>query len=49
LRIVAFSAASLAFPLLGHGGCLQFINATFLDADRFVELETNPFYQGIVT
>ncbi len=46
--IVAFSAAPLPYPLLGHCGCLEFINAKFLDADRLVELETNRLYPGIV-
>jgi hypothetical protein len=47
--VVIFCPAPLPYPLLGHSGCLEFINATFLDVDRVVELETNPAYQGSVT
>jgi hypothetical protein len=44
--VVGFSPAPLRYPILGQAGCLQFIDARFLGADRAVELETNRAYPG---
>jgi hypothetical protein len=44
--VIAFSPAPLHYPILGQGGCLQYIDARFLGADLMVELETNPSYPG---
>ena len=47
--VVAFSPAPIRYPILGQGGCLQFMDAYFLGADLVVELETNPSYPGTTT
>jgi hypothetical protein len=47
--IVGFSPAPIRYPLLGTGGCLQFMDARFRGADRIVELETNPTFPGTAT
>jgi hypothetical protein len=44
---VAFSAAPIRYPLLGQAGCLQYLDATFLGADRVAMLDLNPSYPGI--
>jgi hypothetical protein len=41
--IVAFSAASVRYPLLGMAGCLQFLDAHFLGAKQVLELEGTAF------
>ena len=38
---VGFTAAPLAYALLGQRGCLEFFDAKFRGADQFVELELN--------
>jgi hypothetical protein len=43
-----FTPAPLAYALLGHGGCLEFLDATFRGADQVVDLETNRTFPGIV-
>jgi hypothetical protein len=42
--IVAFTAASIRYPLLGVCGSLEFLNVRFLGADRRLELEPNSAY-----
>lgn len=37
--IVAFTGASIRYPLLGVCGCLEFLNAQFLGADQRLEIE----------
>lgn len=44
--VVAFSPAPIRYPLLGQAGCLQFLDARFLGADRIAELETNHTFPG---
>ena len=44
--IVAFSYAAIRYPLLGHCGFMEYIEAKFLDADRRLELEPNSWYPG---
>ncbi len=44
--VVAFSPASIRYPILGISGCLEFFDARFLGADRFAELEPNRSYPG---
>ena len=39
--IVAFTQASVRYPVLGICGCLEFFSARFLGDDRIVELEPN--------
>jgi hypothetical protein len=36
---VAFSAASMRYPLLGVAGCLEYFDVKLLGKDRVVELE----------
>src|SRR4051794_6617077 len=43
---VAFSTATIAYPLLGLAGCLQYFDARFRGADRTIELEANWTYPG---
>lgn len=38
---VAFSPASMRYPLLGVNGCLEFLDAKFLGKNRVLELEPN--------
>ena len=45
---VGFTPAPLSYALLGHRGCLDFLDAKFCGADQVVELETNRRYPGIV-
>jgi hypothetical protein len=45
--VVGFSPAPLRYPILGQSGCLQFLDANFLGADRWVELTTNPTFAGM--
>ena len=45
---VGFSQAPLRYPILGIGGCLEFFDARFLGESRFVELETNRSYPGMI-
>jgi hypothetical protein len=47
--VVGFSPAPLRYPILGQAGCLQFIDARFLGADRMSELEINRDYPGSCT
>jgi hypothetical protein len=44
--VIAFSPAAIPYALLGHGGCFQFLDVRFLDADRFVEFEDNRNWRG---
>jgi hypothetical protein len=46
--VVAFSPASIRYPILGRGGCLQFLDATFYGLDQFVTLQPNSSYPGTV-
>jgi hypothetical protein len=39
--IVGFSPINMRYPLLGIGGCLEFLDAKFCGKDRVVELEPN--------
>lgn len=43
---VAFSPATIPYPLLGVAGCLQYFDSRFRGADRTVELEANWTYPG---
>jgi hypothetical protein len=45
---VGFTAAPLSYALLGHRGCLEFLDATFRGADQVAELETNRTFPGMV-
>jgi hypothetical protein len=47
--VVGFSPAPIRYPILGQAGCLQFIDADFLGADRMAELEINRDYPGMCT
>jgi hypothetical protein len=47
--VVGFSPAPLRYPILGQSGCLEFLDARFLGADRILELETNRAYAGTQT
>jgi hypothetical protein len=44
--VVAFSPAAIRYPILGRGGCLQFLDATFYGLDQFVTLQPNSSYPG---
>ncbi|SRR6266849_2734983 len=44
--VVAFSPATIRYPILGTCGCLQFFDARFLGADRVAELNANRSYPG---
>ena len=44
--LVAFTTAPLRYPLLGHCGFFEYIEAKFLDASRIIELEPNSAYPG---
>ncbi|HYV38084.1 MAG TPA: hypothetical protein VE988_20530 [Gemmataceae bacterium] len=46
---VGFSSAPLAYPLLGHQGCLEYMDANFCGADHVVELDVNRLFPGTVT
>ncbi len=46
--IVGFSPAPMPYPFLGHCGCIQFLDAKFLDSDRVVEFEPNRLFRGTV-
>jgi hypothetical protein len=39
--IVAFTGASIRYPLLGLCGCLEFLNVHFFGADYRIEIEPN--------
>jgi hypothetical protein len=43
---VAFSPAPLPYVLLGHNGCLEYFDATFLGQQLVVKLEINASYPG---
>ena len=43
---IAFTAAKLAYPLLGFGGFVQFFDATFRGGLEEVELTVNALYPG---
>jgi hypothetical protein len=45
---VGFSAAPIAYALLGIRGCLQFFDAIFCGKDLAVELTINRSFQGTV-
>ena len=45
---VGFTPAPLAYALLGHRGCLEFLDAKFCGADQVVEIEVNRMFPGIV-
>jgi hypothetical protein len=47
--LVAFSPASIRYPILGQGGCLHFLDAGFFGLDRIVTLQPNPSYPGTMT
>ena len=44
---VGFTPAPLAYALLGHRGCLDFLDAKFCGADQVVEIEVNRMFPGI--
>lgn len=44
--VVAFSPASLKYPILGNASCLEYFDVRFLGADLIVELEPNWKYPG---
>jgi hypothetical protein len=44
--VVAFSPASIRYPILGRGGCLQFLDVAFYGLDLVVTLQTNLSYPG---
>ena len=44
--VVAFSPATIRYPILGTSGCLQFFDVRFLGADRMAELDPNRSYSG---
>lgn len=46
--VVGFSPAAIRYPILGQGGCLRFLDTTFLGLDQIVTLEPNPSYPGTV-
>jgi hypothetical protein len=46
---VLFSAAPIAYPLLGQRASLEYLDAEFLGAARRVRLRTNPAYPGTVS
>jgi len=41
-----FSVAPIAYPLLGQGGSLEYLDAEFLGAARRTRLRTNSAYSG---
>ena len=43
---INFSPAAIRYPILGQGGCLQFLDAKFFGLDQVVTLEPNPSYPG---
>jgi len=45
---VGFTPAPLSYALLGHRGCLDFLDANFRGADQVVEIEVNRLFPGIV-
>jgi hypothetical protein len=45
---VGFTPAPLSYGLLGHRGCLEFLDAKFRGADQIVEVETNRALPGTV-
>jgi hypothetical protein len=47
--VVAFSTAPMAYPVLGHSGCLQFFDASFLGAAPELLLQVNAYFPGVVT
>jgi hypothetical protein len=46
---VGFTAAPLAYPLLGHQGTLQFFEARFLGDRRIAQLEVNGSFPGVTS
>jgi hypothetical protein len=46
--VIAFSPASIRYPILGRGGCLQFLDATFYGLDPIATLQPNSSYPGTV-
>jgi hypothetical protein len=44
--VVGFTASSLQYSLLGHGGCLEFFDVDFRGADREVVLIPNRSFPG---
>lgn len=44
--VTAFSSAAIRYPLLGHGGFMEYVETGFLDADRRLELDPNRWYPG---
>ncbi len=45
--IVSFSAAPISYPLLGHTGCLEYMDAHLLGVAPELLLETNTRFPGI--
>ena len=41
LAVIAFTAASVRYPLLGIGGCLEFLDVKFLGKAQALEAEPN--------
>jgi hypothetical protein len=39
--VVAFTTATVRYPLLGICGCLEFLDVTFRGAEQFVELQAH--------
>jgi hypothetical protein len=44
--VVAFSTAPIPYPLLGHTGCLEYLNAQFFGSVPELILETNALFPG---
>jgi hypothetical protein len=44
--IIGFIAVPMKCPLLGHAGCLQFFDVTFLGADHIAEISPNRSFAG---
>ncbi len=48
-EVVCCANRDTSYPLLGLGGCLQFMDATFFGSDRVVQLVPNRSFSGTVT
>jgi hypothetical protein len=47
--MLAFTRATMPYPMLGQAGFLEFMNATFHGEDHFVTLDPTPSFPGTVS
>ncbi len=45
---IAFTAASIRYPLLGIAGCLEYLDVKFLGKERMIELEPNDLLPSLI-